>query len=274
MAVITVSRGSYSGGKLVAEKVCEKLGYECVAREALLEASAQFNVPEARLVRAVHDAPSVLDRFAFGREKYVAYIQAALVRHVRRDKVVYHGLAGHFLLRGIAHVVKVRVIADWERRLAIVMERDKVGPKEAERILTHDDEQRRKWSQHLYGIDAADPGLYDLVIHLGRIAVDDAADLVCQVARLKGFETTSESQNAMENLALECEVRCRLIELKPYVQVHAEDGTVVVKVTAPVALASVQGQMVREIKSLAEVVPGVRGVRVKTSPGLPYVGND
>lgn len=39
-------------------------------------------------------------------------IQAALLEHVARDNVVYHGFAGQMLLEGIAHVLKVRVIAD------------------------------------------------------------------------------------------------------------------------------------------------------------------
>ncbi|MBW1912541.1 MAG: cytidylate kinase family protein, partial [Deltaproteobacteria bacterium] len=45
MPIITISRGSYSKGKEVAEKVSQKLGYECISRDVLLEASEEFNVP-------------------------------------------------------------------------------------------------------------------------------------------------------------------------------------------------------------------------------------
>ena len=61
MAIVTISRGSYSKGKDIAEKVAEKLGYECISRDLLLEASQHFNIPEIKLVRALHDAPSVLE---------------------------------------------------------------------------------------------------------------------------------------------------------------------------------------------------------------------
>ena len=108
MAIITISRGSHSRGKEIAEKVARELGYECVAREALLEASKEFDIPEAKLIRAVHDAPSIFDRLAHGKEKYIAYIQDALVHRVQKGNMVYHGLAGHFLLRGISHVLKVQ----------------------------------------------------------------------------------------------------------------------------------------------------------------------
>ena len=52
MSVITISRGSYSRGKEVAEKVAKQLGYECISRDILLEASEEFNIPEIRLIRA------------------------------------------------------------------------------------------------------------------------------------------------------------------------------------------------------------------------------
>ena len=46
MQIITISRGSFSHGKEIAEKVAETLGYECVSREILLEAPQYFNVSD------------------------------------------------------------------------------------------------------------------------------------------------------------------------------------------------------------------------------------
>ena len=101
MAIITISRGSYSRGKEVAEKVAKKLGYDCISRDILLDASEMFNIPEIKLVRAIEDAPSILDRFNNGKERYVAYIQAALLKYFQEDRIVYHGLAGHFFVKDI-----------------------------------------------------------------------------------------------------------------------------------------------------------------------------
>jgi len=44
MGVITISRGSYSKGKEIAEKLAQYLGYECISREILLETSDHFNM--------------------------------------------------------------------------------------------------------------------------------------------------------------------------------------------------------------------------------------
>ena len=99
MSIISISRGSWTQGKEVAEKLAQTLGYECVSRDILLQASEQFNIPEIKLARAIHDAPSILDRFTSGKERYIAYIRAALLKHVQKDNVVYHGLAAPFFLK-------------------------------------------------------------------------------------------------------------------------------------------------------------------------------
>ena len=98
MAVITISRGSYSRGKEIAEKVAAKLGYQCISRDLLLEVSKDYNIPEIKLVHAIHDAPGILKRLNRKDEKYIAFIKSALLNHLKEDNIVYHGLAGHFFV--------------------------------------------------------------------------------------------------------------------------------------------------------------------------------
>lgn len=107
MPVVTISRGSYSRGKEVAEALAEELNYECISREILNEASKEFNIPEIKLARALHDAPSLLNHFQKARESYLNYFKSAFLEHMERGNIVYHGLAGHFFLQDIQHVLKV-----------------------------------------------------------------------------------------------------------------------------------------------------------------------
>jgi cytidylate kinase len=200
MSIITISRGTYHRGREVAEKLAEKLGYACISREILLEASEEYNIPELKLIRAIEDAPSILDRLTRQKEKYVTYIKAALLKHVQKDNVVYHGLFGHFFLQDIPHVLKVRIVGDLEARVADEVRREGISAEKAREIIVRDDDERRKWAHYLYGADAWDATLYDLVIHLKTITVDDAVDLICRVTQLPGFQTTPESQQAVDAL--------------------------------------------------------------------------
>ena len=200
MGIIVISRGSYSYGANIAQKVAKTLNYESVSREKIIEASAkEFNVPEVKLLHAVNDAPSFLERITYGRKRYIAYIKAAVLEFLKKDNVVYHGFAGAFVVRDIPHVLKVRITADMEKRIKLVIERDKVSEKEALRIIKKLDEERRKWSRYLYGIDIADPSLYDLVIHIGQsLNVDEAVSIICQTALLDTFKTSSETLRIIE----------------------------------------------------------------------------
>jgi len=259
MSIITISRGSYSRGKEVAEKVAKKLGYECIARDVLLEASEEFNVPETKLNHAIRDAPSFLDRFTYGKERYIAYVQSALLRHLQKDNVVYHGFAGHFFAKGVSHVLKVRIIADLEDRIRLVMDRDRVSKKKALQSLKKIDEQRRKWSISLYGIDTSDPGLYDMVLHIRKITVNDAADIICHTVGLKDFQTIPESQKAMDDLLLASEVKATLIDLKPDVEVYSDSGKVSVTTSARL---SQEEKLIQDIEGVVKTIPGVKEVTV------------
>lgn len=265
MAIITISRGSYSKGKEIAEKVAERLGYECIARAVLLEASDEFNIPEIKLIRALHDAPSVLDRFTHGKKRFIAYIEEAFLRHVQKDNVVYHGLGGHFFLKGVSHAIKVRIIADLEDRVRLEMARENISEDEARHILKKDDSERHKWALALYGIDTKDARLYDLVINIRNVSVDDAVDIICHTAGLPHFQTTPKSQKALDNLLLAAHVKDEIIKEWPDVNVSAMDGLVVVHVEGSVLKEDL---ITEQILGLVENIPGVREARVHVRPSI------
>lgn len=263
MSVITISRGSYSHGKEVAEKVAHRLGYKCIAREVLLGASEHFNIPEVKLLQAIRDAPSFLERLAHGRLRYIAFIRLALLRRVQEDDVVYHGFAGHLILRDIPHVLKVRILADLEDRVGLVMNRDGVDRSQAIRTVKRVDEERRRWSRSLYGIDTTDPSLYDLVLNLRRMTVESAADVICHTAALKEFQSTPESQRMIKDLVLAAEVQRAVVEIGVEATVAARDGVVEIETKAP---SSQEGVLTQEIERRAREIAGVKVVNVQVTP--------
>ena len=228
MGVITISRGSYSMGKAVAEKVAEQLGYDVVSRDLLLSASERFHVPEIRLIRAIHDAPGILSRLSHNKQSYLAYIQAALTERVSKDNVVYHGLAGHLLLWQIPGVLKVRITADLETRVANEVQREGISASEAREIILEDDHQRRKWTQSIHGFDPWDSNLYDLVIRIDRLSVDDAVDFICKAAQSNGFRTTDKLLQTMKDLALASRIKADLVEDFPAIGVSCEYGNIII----------------------------------------------
>jgi len=273
MAIITISRGSFSHGKEIAEKVAETLGYECVSREILLEASEYFKVSEKKLLESIHDAPSILDRITRGREKYIAYIRAALLDHVRKDNVVYHGHAGHMLIPEVGHVLKVRVIAEMDQRIAFVRQQRNLSREEATAFLANEDKQRALWTRYLYKVDIENPRLYDMILNINGLKVWDACTMICTAAKSETFATTPESQRAISDLAIVSHVKAVLADICEAV-VQSTDGRVRVQVPAQRIRSTgmtsprlqrhvretIQDDMTKEIVQLVHGVPGVKEV--------------
>jgi len=226
MAIISISRGSFSRGKEVAEALADKLGYECVSRDILLETCEEFAIPEIRLIKALHDAPSVLDRFSHGRERYMSYFRAAFLSHMVKDNIVYHGLSGHFILQGIAHAVKVRIIANTEDRIKEEMKRENSSAEEARYLLKKDDDERRKWGMSLYGKDTWNCSLYDLVLRIDTMTVKDVVNILEGVVQNGRFAATPESTAVLKELALLANIHAQIVNICPRATVKIKDGVV------------------------------------------------
>ncbi|MGA9478342.1 MAG: cytidylate kinase-like family protein [Desulfobacterales bacterium] len=256
MSIITINRGSYSRGKEVAEKLALKLEYECISRDILLEASDEFNIPEIKLIRALHDPASVFERFTHGKDRYISYLYAALLQHVRKDNIVYHGLAGQFFLRDIPHVLKVRVIADMKDRVREEMRRENISAEEALYILNKDDEERRKWALQLYGADTWDSKLYDIVLHIGRLTVDNAVDILFETVQKPNFQTSVESRQLVDDLALSAAAKAALAKIAPKISIAADNGKIFISILDKET--GHKGEV--KIKELAMQVEGVEEV--------------
>lgn len=262
MAIISISRAFCSKGKYIAEQVAERLGYECVSREILIDASGQFNIPEIQLAKAIHDRPSFFERLTHGREKYIAYIRAALLNYVRKDNVVYHGLAGHFFLQGISHAIKIRTIADLNVRVEEEIIRENVTENVARKRLQNEDTERSRWSQHIYGMDDTDPELYDMVLNLRQMSIDDCINTICYSTSLTSFATTAESRKNLDNLVLSSNVKARIVERFHDAIVSADEGAIIVQI--PHAVTN-KTATVSEIENMVKPIEGVKTLDVQVT---------
>ena len=100
MPIVTISRGPFSGGRMLAECLAANLDHRCIDRDVIVERAAAQGVAQEDLLDAFEKPPTLLERLNHKKYLYLALIQAALCQEVRDGKAVYHGNAGHLLLRG------------------------------------------------------------------------------------------------------------------------------------------------------------------------------
>jgi cytidylate kinase len=232
MPIITISRGSYYHGKSIAEKLAKRLGYSCLSRDQVIENLDNFHLPEIKLIRGLNDAFSVLDRFPHGNKRFKVAIRSAILQQFLTGNVVYHGLVGHYFVKNISHVLKVRIIADIEKRVADEMDREKITEDKARYVLKTDDEERRKWGMFLYGIDIMDPETYNLIVRVGHLSEDDAVDIITNAVSLHAFHETDESKATLADLAMHALISRKLFDF-PHAAVAAKNGKVAISLKVP-----------------------------------------
>jgi cytidylate kinase len=260
MSIITISRGTFSGGMMLAEELSSKLGYRCVGREELVKTTAEkYGVSEEKLRSAILKRPSAFRRFTYEREQYLAYIQAVLCEHARADNMIYHGNAGHFLLKGVPHVLRVRIVAPLELRVKFVMERQQILHHDAVKYIEKVDKERIKWTKFLYGVDWRSPELYDIVFNLETENIHFISTMIEYAVQQEPFKTTPESQEMMDGLTLSSLVRAAIAS-----NPDTRDADIVVKADGGAVriIGKVKTQEVIElVQGIAETVPGVKEVK-------------
>jgi cytidylate kinase len=259
MSVITISRGTFSGGIILAQRLSQKLGHRCVDRDDIVHRAATRGVSERELRAALERPPASQSALNHKKYVYLALIQAALTEEVREGYAIYHGLAGHLLLKGGAGILRLRIIAPLEYRIQMAQERLGLSRGEVIAHIEKMDRDRRQWTRHLYGVDWGDSSLYDLVINLEHVNIEQACRLVCEVLKEPAFEYSPEARAVMNDLALASRVRAELA-------VNPFTSNLEVEVEASAGAVSVKGSLFEEVEDVQRVaasIPGVTGVTIQ-----------
>ncbi len=266
MAVITISQGSFSGGRMLAEAVSRRLGYRCIDRQQLVENAGKWGVSEDELHATMEKPPSFFGQSAHTKYRYLAFIQAALADEVRSGNAIYHGLAAHLLLGKGQHVLRTRIIAPMEFRIPMVEFKLGLSRKEAIAYIEKRDEDRRKWTRFLYGVDWLDPSVYDLVINLEQMTLVDACDLLCALAASTAFQQTPDTQADLNNLALASKI-------KAYLARSQDTASMEFEVTAHSGDVKIKGEIDSpdQIKKIQRIVNGIPGVNTVSTHALSLV---
>jgi cytidylate kinase len=268
MPIITILDPEFIGGKALAERVASTLGCPYVNRQILMDASRRYGVSEPKFAEFLDTAPRRWESCLRSIEFYRVILQAAMCEIVQGGHVVYHGQVGQELLPGIRHVLKVQLIAPLEFRVEQLQKREVIDQVAAGRHIKQVDFARTRRLKILFGVDWCDPARYDLVINLGRMAVETASHLMVKAARREEYQPTAASQQALEDLRIFAEVKARLFQLKRVgvscIRVDVEQGNVKLwgLLMAP--------DLEEEIHRLAARVSGVRRI----STDFEFFSND
>ncbi len=256
MAIIAISRGTFAGARKLAEAVANKFDVPCVSREKVVaRAATKHGVSKGLLAESVEQPPSMFERFTKDRDTYLMLLRATLCEQASEGSFVYHGHHAQHLLSDVPCVLRVRIVAPMEYRVAAVMDDQGLGERQARQHITRVTKQRARWSNFLYGVKWDDPSLYDLTLNLERLSVDEACEVVCNVASLPHFQLTDKVLSQVKDAALGSRVRAALAQAG---ELHGQD--LEVGVEAGVITLDGRRRHEEERDSVGELVRSVPGV--------------
>jgi cytidylate kinase len=272
MSIITISRGLFSSGQVLAEQVAKMLGYRSMSRELLLEAANRYEIPEAQLTELLETSPEATPLQPERTRLYRVVMQAAMCEVVQGGKIVYHGHGGQELLPGIQHVLKVRLLAPLGYRVERVREQRKMDQTSAYLYIARVDEIRARRVEEFFGVDWQDPRRYDLLLNLGRMSLNEAAQQVAEWAKRPEFQPTPASEQALQDLTLKTRIEAALIVTpetrEANLNVLAKQGTVYVWGALPgFGLEREVMRVIQGVPGVQEIVPDLRVVLAKISVG-------
>ena len=118
---------------------------------------------------------------------------------------------------------------------------------------------------YLYGVDTNDPGLYDIVLHIDNLIVDDAVEILTNIAKLPCFQTTIESKKIIDDYHLAARAQETLFDRFPSAKVRCKNGVVYVTIETALSLEQeVTDKIINTLKDNG--IDAIKQVRVHVIP--------
>ncbi|HEX7787045.1 MAG TPA: cytidylate kinase family protein [Methylomirabilota bacterium] len=272
MAILAISQEMGSGGAEIGMTVATRLGYTYVDNEELLGRAQRYGLAEDRLARLAEDRPSWVERFDAETRRCILALQTVLYEFSQADDIVLMGGGGQWLLRGVPHAIRTRIVAPFAERVTRLTAtlsaegRERVTPKIVAQFIRRDDIQKSARMRYLFDVDLKDPGLYDVHINTAVLSRAAAVQLLADLARQPDFSTTEEGRQLVADRALASQVEVALAGhpdlRRRAINVECRQGAVTLELSS--------GADPDVARAVAEGVAGVQSVALRAAE-IPIV---
>ena len=212
MPLVAMTREMGSLGKDVAAAIAQRSNKKVVYHEIIEPLANKMRLRKSHVERFLEGKSGIWERLTTDKTSLSIFTADETFRFLRDDSAaVIRGWGAAHLLRGVPHVVRVRVCAPLELRVKRMMERlgtDNRATVESEIQLS--EEAHSAITKRHFGINWKDPEHYDLVLSTERLSVDDCVDEIEGMMKRPRFQETDESRQQVADLSLEWAVRSAL----------------------------------------------------------------
>lgn len=212
MAILTLSREFGSAGGDIGIAVALSLNYRYLDKEIIMKGIRDSSTKWEELGKLLDlSSPTIWEKNNKFSRGFQALVQKAMLSCAAGDNAVIIGRGGNFLLKGIPHVLRVRITTPLERRIADVMNREGLEREAAAWLIEKEDRERASFVFSGYGRNWSESGEYDLIYNT---EVQPAEVIIQEIIRLlknRDFARNGEAQRGLEMRARVAEMRAELM---------------------------------------------------------------
>ena len=121
------------------------------------------------------------ERGYIDEEIYLDYLVVIISQVAEEGNAIIIGRGSQYILDDHPDAWHVLLVDEVENRVKFMMENYDLSGKEAEKIVTKEDKRRMSFYGKLGKADFDNPGLYHLVLNMGRLSMEKALQLVLQM---------------------------------------------------------------------------------------------
>ena len=212
MPIVLISSSPHGVSQELARELERKTGWPIFSREQLVEQAHDQGIKLSRLETSIVKSPVIPEKLAHEKELYLAFVTAKLCENAKDGNLIYYGRAGHLLLPGVSHRLRVGLGVPRQMRVDNVVRDLRLSPEKAAEYIDQLDEDIEKWIRFVHRQDAKDPGQYDIYLNLQNMSLANASVLLCDTAELPDFRPTPASTKLLDDLYLAARAKLRLSE--------------------------------------------------------------
>ncbi len=188
--VITISREPGSGGRLVAERLAETLGYDLFHQEVVHEMARDANI-SVRFMETLDERglntldnwiASIVDERYLWPDQYMQHLMKVVGTIGKHGKSIIVGRGGNFILQP-KMTVRTRMIAPFDVRCSRVASEFDLSEQDAGRRITQTESRRRSFIRKYFNTSISDEHNYDIVINTDKLGLEGAVTAIEAVVK-------------------------------------------------------------------------------------------
>lgn len=214
MAVITISRQYGSGGREVAARVCDLLGYRYLDKRLIIKTALEAGLSHLEMLEFREESPksrNFIERLLLpgpqaaaeialripadgeeiartlemlDSEKCLNLVRSVIHAEYQDGNAVIVGRGGQAVLQGLPGTLHLLIQASMPARILRIQQLEGAGMEQAYHSALEHDRITSRYLDRVFGVRWDDPMLYHMEFNTSKVGVEQAARVIAHAANV------------------------------------------------------------------------------------------